>query len=58
MANKLYRLVCPNPSAPQVELLCNGIIAGNELSLTFVSRTMWVDVLNNLELTYRRTEEF
>jgi len=41
-----------------IDVLCNGIVVGNELSLTFINRTIWVDVGSSMELTYKLAEEF
>mmetsp|Transcript_2087 Transcript_2087/g.4928 ORF Transcript_2087/g.4928 Transcript_2087/m.4928 type:complete len:95 (+) Transcript_2087:50-334(+) len=41
----------------QVEVICNGSIVGNELSLTFIKRTIWLGGNGNMELTYRVSEE-
>lgn len=37
----------------ELEILCNSVPLGNELSVTFVSRTVWMDPTNELTLKYR-----
>lgn len=42
----------------QVEIVCNGITVGNELSLAFIDRTVWVHTKQTMKLTYRVDEDF
>ena len=37
----------------KIEILCHGIPLGNELSIAFVKRTVWMESSSNLRLTYR-----
>jgi polycomb group RING finger protein 3 len=36
-----------------IDILCNGVPLGNELSVNFILRTVWMDSSNPLTLTYR-----
>jgi hypothetical protein len=38
---------------PQLDILCNGELLGNEYSLDFVKRTRWTGRTDVLVLTYR-----
>lgn len=38
----------------ELEIICNSVPLGNELSVTFVSRTVWMDPAKKLILEYRR----
>lgn len=42
----------------QVEFVCNGIPIGNELSLAFIDRTVWVHRKQTMKITYRIDEDF
>jgi len=47
----------PNESAdPELEILCLGNELRNELSVTFVQRTVWMDASKHLVLTYRHAK--
>lgn len=37
----------------ELEILCNAVPLGNELSVTFVARTVWMDPINKPTLHYR-----
>lgn len=43
--------------ASTLEMIVNGSIVGNELSLTFIQRTMWLDHANAIEIKYRYSDE-
>jgi hypothetical protein len=43
--------------ANTLEMIVNGSNVGNELSLTFIQRTMWLDHDNAIEIMYRYSEE-
>ena len=55
------RFVCPcSPMifvCVQIEIICNGVVLGNELSLTFIDRTVWFDKHSTMEFIYRLAEE-
>lgn len=36
-----------------IDILCNDIIVGNELSLNFINRTIWMDLSEMMVLTYQ-----
>mmetsp|Transcript_47235 Transcript_47235/g.143027 ORF Transcript_47235/g.143027 Transcript_47235/m.143027 type:complete len:80 (-) Transcript_47235:586-825(-) len=44
-------------SPASVEICCNGDPLGDELSLTFINRTRWIDPTEEVQLTYRFGEE-
>mmetsp|Transcript_2364 Transcript_2364/g.3607 ORF Transcript_2364/g.3607 Transcript_2364/m.3607 type:complete len:338 (+) Transcript_2364:110-1123(+) len=52
---KKLQLSVRDPSV--IELLCNGGPVGNELSLTFVNRTVWLHGNEELKLTYKFAED-
>jgi hypothetical protein len=41
-----------------IEMTCNGQLVGNELSLNFIQRTIWMDDEVPIELEYRYAEDF
>mmetsp|Transcript_4620 Transcript_4620/g.6671 ORF Transcript_4620/g.6671 Transcript_4620/m.6671 type:complete len:281 (-) Transcript_4620:2228-3070(-) len=40
-----------------IDILCNDIILGNELSLDFIDRTIWMDYNEMMVLTYRYADD-
>jgi hypothetical protein len=50
----LLKLDLPNGVVvPNLEILCHGVPLGDELSIAFAIRTVWMETAKQLELTYR-----
>jgi hypothetical protein len=52
---KMPSLALTDPMT-QIDIVCNGLPLGNELSATFILRTVWMDTAHDLLLTYRKAK--
>lgn len=54
---KKYLMMKLHLNCPTIEICCNGVTVGDELNLTFIERTRWMEAGNEMVLTYRKRQE-